>query len=70
MGLFGKGVTWSASHSMGESQGKSQLLLPNNTKRLTQEMRIMQYFNPIVILTVIKARWQKEETQDTQKIKT
>nr|ACY07738.1 S2 protein [Equine infectious anemia virus]ACY07739.1 S2 protein [Equine infectious anemia virus]ACY07741.1 S2 protein [Equine infectious anemia virus]ACY07744.1 S2 protein [Equine infectious anemia virus]ACY07746.1 S2 protein [Equine infectious anemia virus] len=70
MGLFGKGVTWSASHSMGESQGESQLLLPNNTKRLTQEMRIMQYFNPIVILTVIKARWQKEETQDTQKIKT
>nr|QHD59428.1 S2 protein [Equine infectious anemia virus] len=70
MGLFGKGVTWSASHSMGGFQGESQLLLPSNPKRLTHQMRITRCFNPIVILTIVRARWQREETQETKKKRT
>nr|QHD59418.1 S2 protein [Equine infectious anemia virus] len=68
MGLFGKGVTWSASRSMGEYRGESQHLLPSSQKKLVQRVRITSYINPIVIIKIIKEQWQKEENQDTKKI--
>nr|QHD59413.1 S2 protein [Equine infectious anemia virus] len=71
MGLFGKGVTWSASPSMGGSQEESQLLLSSSQKGRELKGRMLQCFNLIVIVRALRARkaqWQKEETQDTKKI--
>nr|AFW99166.1 S2 protein [Equine infectious anemia virus]AFW99178.1 S2 protein [Equine infectious anemia virus]AFW99184.1 S2 protein [Equine infectious anemia virus]AIU56814.1 s2 protein [Equine infectious anemia virus] len=69
MGLFGKGVTWSASPSMGESQGESKPLLCSNQnpKVRDQKKGIMRYFSLTVMIAVIKPRWLREETQDTKK---
>nr|QIC50020.1 S2 protein [Equine infectious anemia virus] len=67
MGLFGKGVTWSALRSMGESQGESRPLLFSLQKRPLVQ-RGIQYLNPIVIMTIVTRikRWRKEETQETE----
>nr|AAG02704.1 S2 protein [Equine infectious anemia virus] len=65
MGLFGKGVTWSASHSMGGSQGESQPLLPNSQKN--PSMRKTQCFNLIVIIMTVRTAWQNRRKQETKK---
>nr|QFE31732.1 S2 protein [Equine infectious anemia virus] len=71
MGLFGKGVTWSALRSMGESRGEYQPLLSSNQSNQRNHMMRAQYLNPIMLLHMIakERKWQKEETQDTKKIK-
>nr|QBC73615.1 S2 [Equine infectious anemia virus] len=73
MGLFGKGVTWSALPFMGASRGEYQHLLSNNQ---TTHMMRTQYLNPITLIRIVteKRKWQKEETQkiraqDAKKIK-
>nr|AFP46328.1 S2 protein [Equine infectious anemia virus] len=67
MGLFGKGVTWSALHSMGVSQGEYQPLSPNKQNQQIHKKGIIWYVNPIVVMTAIKQKWQRQETQDTKK---
>nr|AFP46218.1 S2 protein [Equine infectious anemia virus] len=67
MGLFGKGVTWPALHSMGVSQGEYQPLSPNKQNQQTHKKGIIWYINPIVIMIAIKKKWQRQETQDTKK---
>nr|AFP46250.1 S2 protein [Equine infectious anemia virus] len=67
MGLFGKGATWSALHSMGVSQGEYQPLSPNKQNQQIHKKGIIWYINPIVIMIAIKKKWQRQETQDTKK---
>ena len=64
MGVFGKGVTWSASHSMGESQGESQPAAPNSQKNLS--VRRTQCFNLIVIIMTVRTAWQNRRKQETK----
>nr|QSX72035.1 S2 protein [Equine infectious anemia virus] len=64
MGLFGKGTSWSALHSMGGSQGESQHLLSQREKIITHT--VIHYFNPIVLLKLVREQkkakqWPKEE---------
>nr|QIC50016.1 S2 protein [Equine infectious anemia virus] len=71
MGLFGKGVTWSASRSMGESQGESRPLLFNLQKKLVTP-RGIQYLNPIVLMKKVTGikQWRKKEIQENEEKRT
>nr|UWI48065.1 S2 protein [Equine infectious anemia virus] len=66
MGLFGKGVTWLALHSMGDFQGESQPLLSRNQEK-SPKTGIIQYFNPTVIIEGIRKKWRTEENKDIKK---
>nr|QBC73621.1 S2 [Equine infectious anemia virus] len=61
MGLFGKGVTWSASRSMGDFRGESQPLLSNNQERSQRVRTVTRYLNPIVLIQLVQqvTRWQE-----------